>query len=263
MSKKNKNHKNKHDKQLNSQTTEYIKDTSPVVPQRGKLKSEIHVYNRSDLTENQKRFLKLANDKEVKVIFISGPAGTSKTFLSVLASLQLLNDKKVSDLIYLRSVVESSSTKIGHLPGTIEEKVSVYLQPLMDKLEEILSKSDREILLKEQRIWGMPLNFLRGVNWAVKAIICDESQNMTYKEILTLITRVSEHSKLFILGDPNQSDINGNSGFVKMMDIFDDEESRKNGIFTFKFDTNDIVRSGLCRYIIEKIDRDIPKPQKN
>ncbi len=76
---------------------------------------------------------------------------------------------------------------------------------------------------------------------------------MTVKELTTLITRVGEFSKVFILGDPDQSDINGKSGFIKMMNHFEDTESRENGIHTFKFDEDDIVRSALVRFIIKKL----------
>jgi phosphate starvation-inducible PhoH-like protein len=207
------------------------------------------------LTARQKEFLALAADKSTKIIFVSGPAGTAKTFLSIFHALTMINEKRVSDLIYIRSAVECSERSIGLLPGTLDEKIGVYLQPLVDKLEELLPKNDIELLKKEERITGMPLSFLRGLNWNAKVIIADEAQNMTYKEILTLITRVGEFSKVFVIGDSGQSDINGKSGFLKMMGNFDDDESRKNGIFTFKFGTDDIVRSGIVRFIIEKLNR--------
>ena len=106
MSKKYKknNHKQNTD---NSNEQDYIKDTSPIVYQKGKLKSELHIRVRPDLTDKQKELLKLINDKECKMIFIRGSAGSSKTFCAIMAALQLLNEKKVSDLIYLRSIVES------------------------------------------------------------------------------------------------------------------------------------------------------------
>ena len=93
------------------------------------------------------------------------------------------------------------------------------------------------------------------MNWNAKAIIADEVQNMTQKEIVTLITRVGEFSKIFILGDPDQSDIGGKSGFKKMYDVFDDDDSKHNGIFTFTFDEDDIVRSKLVQFIIKKIKK--------
>ena len=127
----------------------------------------------------------------------------------------------------------------------------------MDKLVELLPKSDIDSLKKENRISSIPVGFLRGLNWNAKVIISDEAQNMTYKELFTLITRTGEFSKMFILGDPEQSDINGKSGFLKMISYFDDEESRSNGIQVFRFTDNDIVRSGLVQFIIKKVKKTI------
>ncbi len=112
---------------------------------------------------------------------------------------------------------------------------------------------------KEDRLDSIPLGFLRGLNWNAKCIVADEAQNMTVKELTTLITRVGEFSKVFILGDPDQSDINGKSGFMKIMSAFDDDESKENGIYTFKFTEEDIVRSTLVKYIVKKLKN--VKPQ--
>lgn len=229
-------------------------DRSPVIPQRSKLKSVLKIYQR-ELTSKQKEFLALAADKTVKIIFVAGPAGTSKTFLAVYHALTMINEKRVSDLVYIRSAVECSDAKLGFLPGEADEKMSPYIQPLLDKLSELLPKGDIDTLLKEERVTGIPVGFLRGLNWNAKAIIADEAQNMTHKELFTLITRTGEFSKVFILGDPEQSDINGKSGFIKMIGYFDDEESRQNGIHVFRFTEDDIVRSGLVQFIIKKIKK--------
>lgn len=230
------------------------KDKSPIVPQNSKIKNELNIQER-ELTEKQKKFLELALDKETKIVFVSGPAGTSKTFLAVLASLKLLNQKRMSDIIYIRSAVESADSKIGFLPGDGHEKLAPYMQPLVDKLCELLPKNDVEYLQKEGRLDSIPIGFLRGLNWNAKCIIVDEAQNITVKELITTITRTGEFSKVFILGDPDQVDIGAKSGFTKIMDIFDDESSRENGIHTFKFDEDDVVRSGLVKFIIKKIKK--------
>jgi len=230
------------------------RDTSPKIHQNDKLRDTIKI-NERELTSKQNELLKKLLDKNTKMVFISGPAGTSKTFTSILAGLKLINEKKVSEIIYVRSAVESSDSKLGFLPGEMDEKMSPYIQPLVDKLEELLPKCDVEKLKKEERIHGFPINFLRGLNWNAKVIVADEAQNMTKKELTTLITRVGEFSKLFICGDPDQSDINGKSGFTSIMNVFDDEESRQNGIFIFKFDENDIVRSGLVKFILKKLKK--------
>jgi phosphate starvation-inducible PhoH-like protein len=230
------------------------KDKSPIIPQRSKLKIKLNIFDR-DLTDKQQQFLKLATDKETKLIFVSGPAGTSKTYLAVLASLRMINDKRVSDLLYIRSAVESSDSKLGFLPGEAAEKMAPYIQPLVDKMEEFLSSGDIALLMKENRVDSIPVGFLRGLNWNAKVIVADEAQNLTHKELFTLITRIGEFSKVFILGDPDQSDINGKSGFSNMMSNFDDDESKNNGIYAFHFTDDDIVRSKLVKFIIKKVKK--------
>jgi phosphate starvation-inducible PhoH-like protein len=227
-------------------------DTSPKVHQNAKIRDDVKIDQR-ELTPKQIELLELLKNKNTKCVFISGPAGTSKTFTSILAGLYLLNQKRVSEIVYVRSIVESSDSKLGFLPGEMDEKMSPYIQPLIDKLEELLPKHDIDKLKKEERIHGFPINFLRGLSWNAKCIVADEAQKMTKKELTTLITRVGEFSKLFICGDPDQSDINGKSGFVPMMNVFDDEESRNNGVYVFKFGEDDIVRSGLVKFVLKKL----------
>lgn len=249
---KSKNDNSNNQTNVENLNNEYKNDTSPIVYQRPKLKHELLIFER-ELTVKQKDFLNIALNKDTKMVFISGPAGTSKTYITIYSALKLLNQKKVSDLLYIRSAVESADSKIGFLPGEADEKMAPYIQPLLEKLSELLPKRDIDILQKEDRIDSIPLGFLRGLNWNAKCIVADEAQNMTVKELTTLITRVGEFSKVFILGDPDQSDINGKSGFIKILNTFDDEESRQNGIYTFKFDEEDIVRSNLVKYIAKKL----------
>ena len=233
-----------------------VKDTSPIIPQRNKIRNQLSIHQRQ-LNEKQNQFLELAMDKTTKIVFVSGPAGTSKTYMAIYAALTLLNQRRVSDLIYIRSAVESSEAKLGFLPGEANDKMAPYLAPLADKLMELLPKNDIDGLRKEDRISSIPVGFLRGLNWNAKVIISDEAQNMTFKELFTLITRTGEFSKMFILGDPEQSDINGKSGFIKMMSFFDDEESKTNGIQVFRFTDDDIVRSGIVQFIIKKVRKTV------
>ena len=233
---------------------ESAEDKSPLIPQRSKLRHPLTIHQR-ELTEKQKQFLEIAKDKTTKLMFVVGPAGTSKTYLSVYVSLTLIAERRVSDLIYVRSVVESADSKMGYLPGETNEKLAPYLQPLIDKMTELLPKSDMDVLKKEERVSGLPVGFLRGLNWNAKAIIADEAQNMTVKELTTLLTRVGEFSKVFIIGDPEQSDINGKTGFLKIANIFDDEESKANGIHVFRFSDEDNVRSALSRFINQKLKK--------
>jgi phosphate starvation-inducible PhoH-like protein len=243
-------------KNKNVETNEKRKDTSPTIPQRNKIKNTVSLHQR-ELNEKQKQFIEIATNKATKIMFVSGPAGTSKTYMAVYCSLLLLNQRRISDLLYIRSAVECSDAKLGFLPGEANEKMAPYIQPMLDKLAELLPKAEVDALVKEDRVSAVPVGFMRGLNWNAKAIIADEAQNMSYKELFTLITRIGEFSKVFILGDPEQSDINGKSGFIKMISHFDDDESRDNGIHTFRFTEDDIVRSGLVQFIIKKIKKTV------
>ena len=213
----------------------------------------VHIKQRSDLTSKQKHFLKMALDEQCKIMFLSGPAGTSKTYLSVLACLELMNFKLLQEIVYVRSIVESSENRMGFLPGDASEKLSPYLEPLMDKLGELLSVGETNKLLKEKRILGKPTGYLRGLNWCNKGIIVDETQNLTVKECITILTRIAAGSKIFLCGDSMQSDINGKTGFEPIYKLFDNEESREKGIYVFHFDEEDIVRSELVKYIVKKL----------
>lgn len=253
MSKKKRlqNKKIKHDELIKPHTLP-PKDRSPVVHQRNKIEHYLTILHR-ELTEKQKRFIDLALDKKVKLLLVSGPAGSTKTYLSVLAALLLMNEKKVSDILYVRSIVESADVKMGTLPGEADDKLSPYKRPLIDKLDELLPKEDIQYLIKDNRLEGLPIGYLRGLNWNAKAVIGDEMQNCTKKELITLMTRTGEFSKVFLCGDPQQSDINGRSGFQSIFNLFNDDESKENGIYTFEFTEDDILRSALVKFIVQKI----------
>lgn len=246
--------KKKHAETLNQQNDQppIKQDKSPVVHQRGKLDHYLRILDR-ELTEKQKKFIELATDKKVKMLLVSGPAGSTKTYLSVLASLLLMNEKKVSDLLYVRSVVESADAKMGTLPGEADDKLSPYKRPLIDKLDELLPKEDIQFLIKDNRIEGLPVGYLRGLNWNAKAVIGDEMQNCTKKELITMMTRAGEFSKIFMCGDPQQSDIGPRSGFRDIFNLFNDDESKEHGIYTFEFTEDDILRSALVKFIVKKI----------
>lgn len=206
------------------------------------------------MTERQKEILDLIEDKSTKIVFLSGPAGTAKSYLGVLSALRLLNRGAQSDLLYVRSIIESASKSMGSLPGTSDEKLQPFVMPLMDKLEELLPKADVDRLVKEQRVLGMPINFARGASWNARFILCDEAQNLDLKELTTLLTRLGPFSKLVVAGDPGQSDLNGRSGFLKLFDLFNDVSSRAEGIYCESLTKADIVRSGVLKYILERIE---------
>ncbi len=238
------------------------KDKSTYVPQGSKIDFSLDIRERNDLTPKQRELIDLILDKETKVVFINGPAGSSKTFIALYCGLRLLQDRRVSHIAYIRTIIESASKSLGSLPGDQNLKMEPFLIPLVEKLDEFLPTTQKDRLLKENRIKGLPVNYLRGSSMNAQYIICDESQNFTRKEMTTAITRLGQFSKMIFVADPDQSDVNGASGFMPMFDLFNDEESRANGIHCFSFTKDDIVRSGILRYICERLES-LPKAAKH
>jgi len=232
-------------------------DKSPYVNQDEKFKGKLQFKNKIKWTEKQKKFLELASNKDTRIIFVKGPAGSSKSILSVYAALQMLDEKKVSEVMYVRSAVESSDSKIGFLPGSNEEKMMYYNLPFMDKLHELLPATDVESLKKQNSVSCFSTNFARGMSWNAKAIIMDEVQNSSKKEIVTILTRLGHFSRCFILADPLQTDLSENKGgaFEQIYEVFDNQESRENGIHVFEFTEEDIMRSELVKFLVKKLKK--------
>jgi len=207
-----------------------------------------------ELNDVHNSFLELALDKRTKVSMIDGPAGSGKTYLSVLAALQCLKNHYVDEIIYVRSIVESASKSLGSLPGEADEKFLPWMYPLFDKLQEILTESAAKNLIAEDIVRGIPVNFVRGATFRNSCVIVDEAQNLTLPEIITILTRIGNNCKYFIVGDRRQADIGKKSGFEKIFGLFSDYRSECKGILTYEFTTMDVVRSEILKYIVERLD---------
>lgn len=225
-----------------------------------KLRGELVFKTREfKFSEKQQNILDHLLAEDTKIVFLSGPAGSSKTFLSIYAALHLLNADMDKDIIYIRSLIESASRSLGYLPGMASEKFEPFMLPLMDKLEEIVEDHCSKQLLTSEKVRAIPINFLRGASFKDKIVLVDEFQNTTFSEAKTIISRIGEGTKYFITGDPTQSDINGKSAMKDFYTAFDNEESREKGIFCFEFTNEDIVRSEILKFLIGRIES-IPRP---
>ncbi len=235
------------------------KKASPAKQSAFQLDSGFHSINFKQrdfkFTVKQRQLLDSILSDDVKIIFVAGPAGSSKTYMSVYGCLQIMAKDFEKDLLYIRSIAESADKGLGSLPGDISDKFDPFLMPLYDKLDEMVHEGDTAYMKQIERISAVPINFLRGANWNNRLIVADEAQNFTFKELTTLITRIGEETKLIICGDFMQSDINGRSGFKEMFDLFNCEESLDHGITSFQFTNKDIVRSKILKYIVSKIEK--------
>jgi PhoH-like ATPase len=148
----------------------------------------------------------------IRLVTISGVAGTGKTLLALAGALEMKNQY---DQIYLaRPIVPLSNKEIGFLPGDAEEKVNPYMQPLWDNLSFIKNQfSDNEKkrkVIEELQAHGKiticPLAFIRGRSLSNCVFIIDEAQNLTPHEVKTIITRAGENTKVILTGDVRQID---------------------------------------------------------
>jgi hypothetical protein len=183
---------------------------------------------------------------------------THNTYMSVYAAINLLAKDTNKEIIYVRSIAESAEKGLGSLPGEADHKFEPFVTPLWEKIDEMVSEEHSIWLKKSELLSAKPINYLRGASWADKLIVADEAQNFSYKELVTLITRIGENSKMFICGDFMQADVKS-SGFKQMFNLFNDQDSQENGIFCYEFDNNDIYRSGILKFIIVKLQQEKDK----
>ncbi|MCP4310928.1 MAG: PhoH family protein, partial [Bacteroidetes bacterium] len=168
----------------------------------------IHARNRE-----QSFALNLLMNPEIDFVSLSGIAGTGKTLLTLAAALaQTMDERRYSEIIMTRITVPVGED-IGFLPGTEEEKMSPWMGALMDNLE-VLIGSDKTDAWEQQattdlvrhRIKISSMNYMRGRTFLRKFIILDEAQNLTSKQMKTLITRAGPGTKVVCLGNIGQID---------------------------------------------------------
>jgi PhoH-like ATPase len=172
------------------------------------------------------------NDPNIKLIALTGKAGTGKTLLALAAALANIADYK--QVLLARPIVSLSNKDIGFLPGDAKEKVAPYMQPLFDNLNVIKRQFQTnsqeykrlEDMQKSEQLVIEALAFIRGRSLSETYCIIDEAQNLTPHEIKTIITRAGEGTKMVFTGDIQQIDQpyldSQSNGLVYMIDRMKD-----------------------------------------
>jgi phosphate starvation-inducible protein PhoH len=225
----------------------------PVVNNALKIKLE-HLKTFSALTENQAKFFD-AYDRGDYFISLHGVAGSGKTFTAFYKAITevLRKDTPFERIVVVRSAVPSR--EIGHLPGSITEKLEIYSQPYVQICQTLFGRKDAWARLEEQGVVEfISTSYIRGMSFDDSIIIVDELQNCTFEELDGVITRCGHRSKIIFVGDYRQTDLNKKrndmSGIFKFFDIAESMTA-----FTkIEFTPDDIVRSSLVKdYIIAKM----------
>ena len=155
-------------------------------------------------TKAQKDYVKSLFNNELA--FGIGPAGTGKTYLAVAVGVSMFLSGKVDKIILSRPAVEAGE-RLGFLPGTQDEKIDPYVQPLYDALNDFLPGKQLAKLREEKTIEIAPLAFMRGRTLSNAFVVLDEAQNATTMQMKMFLTRLGEGSRMVITGDRTQIDL--------------------------------------------------------
>lgn len=178
-----------------------IRDVSPLLP-------------KNDL---QREYINAI--KYNKIVCGTGVAGTGKTYIAARMAAEMLQSGDVYKIIITRPNEIEGTRSIGLLPGTLEEKMTPVLAPVLSVLEEALGKSHLEYLIKKNRVEFLPLEYIKGRTIDDAFLIVDEAEDITKDILKVLLLRTGENCKIVIDGDVAQKAIKGDSGLRALMDL--------------------------------------------
>jgi len=196
-------------------------------------------------TAGQKKYLETIRKHDIT--FGIGPAGTGKTYLAVAMALSALREGKTARIILTRPAVEAGEA-LGFLPGDLYEKITPYLRPLHDALQDMIPAEEIQKHMERNTIEIAPLAYMRGRTLNNAFIILDEAQNSTTEQMLMFLTRLGHGSKAVITGDETQVDLPSH----KQSGLAEAHRALKNteGIGIMEFSRRDVVRHPLVQRII-------------
>ena len=190
-------------------------------------------------TEKQGEFL--AALKSSRQVFVLGPAGTGKTYITATYAADLYVTKQIDKIVITRPHV-AVGKELGFLKGDLTEKTMPWALPVLDVLEKHLGKGAVETGIKNNNIEMAPLALMRGRSFDDAFIIVDETQNITTHELKMLLTRVGENTTIVLNGDVQQSDLKEADGLSKVIHL---AKKYLLPVPIIEFGVEDIVRSDI------------------
>ena len=157
-------------------------------------------------TRNQEQLVLNLLDPSQHIVMASGPAGTGKTYLAMLAAVKALRSNQCDRIVLTRPAVGVEDERHGFLPGDLISKMEPWTRPLLDVLREYYSPQDIMSMMEDQIIEISPLAYMRGRTFKNAWIIADEMQNATPGQMKMLLSRIGENSKIVVTGDVEQAD---------------------------------------------------------
>jgi len=165
------------------------------------------------LNLEQKCALDLLLRDDIKLVTLVGPAGTGKTLLTIASAMRKVFDEGLYSRILVSRPIVPLGKDIGYLPGTKEEKLIHWMQPIYDNIEYLCSSSSGEgnsetqaYIMESGKIEMEAVTYIRGRSLPKMYIIIDEAQNLTPHEVKTIISRAGQGTKVVLTGDPTQID---------------------------------------------------------
>ena len=201
-------------------------------------------------TINQESYILALQNPETDVVVVSGPAGTGKTYLAMLAAIQAMRNRECDRIVLCRPSVSIEDEKHGFLPGDLNQKLEPWVKPMVDILREFYAMKEIELMLAEQIIEFAPLGFMRGRTFKNTWLVLDEGQNATPAQMKMLLTRIGVGSKIVITGDIEQTDRKKpDNGLMDLQLKLKSEPIA--GIETCEFDIRDIQRHRLIGDVLK------------
>lgn len=238
-----------------------VRKKEPAVPQSHTLPKVVKRVKFKTL--NQKRFYKAIDDERNNIIMAHALAGAGKTFISIQKGLELLlhRSSPISKMVIINPTVDvGNEDKLGHLPGDLMTKIEVHNESSLYILHKIIGEVETKKLIEKGKIEFRVLNFLRGINFENTYIILDEAQNASPLQLKTLMTRISDDTKLIIEGDLSQCDkyrANGTPAYEKsgFYDVWE-RLGGVNGVYQIAFTREDCIRSGIVKRVLEQYEKE-------
>lgn len=211
---------------------------------------------------------KLTNSIKINDVTIcTGPAGTGKSFVAISTALKLLKDHPdvYNNIILLKSITQLKDEMLPSLPGDAMEKMYFQNMSFFDSLIKLVGKKYTEELISNDKIKFDVIGSFRGRNLSNCLIVLDETQNISHDNLKTILTRISENTKIILLGDPEQIDISNKKESSLGRIVNKIKNNPIEGVEIIEFTEEDIVRHRLTSYFIGLFKKDIivnPLPLK-